>query len=273
MLDILSIKDHDKNEIVPGLLEHIKVCHERIAILESELARLKKLPEKPRLKPSNIGQKDKSISSRKKSFNKKRAHKSKELEIHKTIILEPTELPLDSKLRAFREYIVQDIEIKIVNTKYIRKIYSTSKGRWIYARLPDESKGHYGSEVKRYILYQHYSMHATQNAIVKYLKDIGLKISAGKVNDILTKDNDVFHEEKQSLLQAGIANSSYVTVDDTGMPHEGKNGYCTHIGNDLFAYFESSDSKSRINFLKILNQGKESYYINDYTIDYLGLAE
>ena len=41
-------------------------------------------------------------------------------------------------------------------------------------------------------------------------------------------------------------------MDDTGARHEGKNGYCTAIGNDLFAYFESTDSKSRLNFLKVL---------------------
>ena len=47
MLNILSIKKKDKNEIVRGLLEHIKVRDGRIAVLESELARLKKLPPVP----------------------------------------------------------------------------------------------------------------------------------------------------------------------------------------------------------------------------------
>jgi hypothetical protein len=39
-----------------------------------------------------------------------------------------------------------------------------------------------------------------------------------------------------------------VQVDDTGARHQGHNGFCTHIGNELFAYFESTDSKSRQNF-------------------------
>ena len=43
--------------------------------------------------------------------------------------------------------------------------------------------------------------------------------------------------------------SSYVNVDDTGARHNGKNGYCTHVGNEDFAWFESTESKSRINFL------------------------
>ena len=55
MLEILSITEDEKNETVLGLLEHIKVRDERIAALETELARLKKLPKKPKLKASNIG--------------------------------------------------------------------------------------------------------------------------------------------------------------------------------------------------------------------------
>ena len=34
-----------------------------------------------------------------------------------------------------------------------------------------------------------------------------------------------------------MAASTYVQVDDTGARHQGHNGFCTHIGNALFAYF------------------------------------
>ena len=54
------------------------------------------------------------------------------------------------------------------------------------------------------------------------------------------------------MLPAGLEVSTYVQVDDTGARHQGRNGYCTHIGNDLFATFESTDSKSRLNFLEVL---------------------
>ena len=47
MLNILSIKEGEKNNLVLGLLEHIKVRDDRITVLESELARLKKLPPVP----------------------------------------------------------------------------------------------------------------------------------------------------------------------------------------------------------------------------------
>ena len=70
------------------------------------------------------------------------------------------------------------------------------------------------------------------------------------------------------MLLAGLAVSSYVQVDDTGAKHQGHNGFCTHIGNDLFAYFESTDSKSRQNFLEVLRGPDTDYTINDVAVAY-----
>lgn len=55
--------------------------------------------------------------------------------------------------------------------------------------------------------------------------------------------------------------SPYIHTDDTGARHDGKNGYCTHIGNELFAWFSSTESKSRINFLSCLGQGSDYFYV------------
>jgi hypothetical protein len=62
--------------------------------------------------------------------------------------------------------------------------------------------------------------------------------------------------------------SRYIGVDDTGARHEGKNGYCTAIGNELFAYFESTPSKSRLNFLQVLQGNQRDYAINDTARSY-----
>ena len=37
----------------------------------------------------------------------------------------------------------------------------------------------------------------------------------------------------------------------------------THIGNELFAWFQSSRSKSRINFLELLRAGHTDYWITE----------
>jgi len=54
-----------------------------------------------------------------------------------------------------------------------------------------------------------------------------------------------------------------------GSTHVGHNGYCTHIGNELFAWFESTGSKSRINFLQLLRNGHSDYVINEDALSYI----
>ncbi|MCY4178576.1 MAG: hypothetical protein OXD32_08825 [Endozoicomonadaceae bacterium] len=47
------------------------------------------------------------------------------------------------------------------------------------------------------------------------------------------------------ILAAGLQ-SDYVTVNDSDVRHQGKNGFVTHIGNDFFIWFRSTASKSRL---------------------------
>ena len=97
----------------------------------------------------------------------------------------------------------------------------------------------------------------------------GVDISAGQLSAIITEGKENFHAEKEELLRVGLEQSGYVHVDDTGARHQGKNGYCTHIGNELFAYFASTGSKSRINFLELLRAGRDDYVLNNEALAYM----
>ncbi|MCI5223721.1 MAG: hypothetical protein D3924_13890 [Candidatus Electrothrix sp. AR4] len=113
---------------------------------------------------------------------------------------------------------------------------------------------------------------------MEQLREWGLDISSGQLNNILTENKGSFHDEKDAILSAGLKSSSYVNCDDTGARHNGKNGYrtlhgvpltCTHIGNDFFAWFESTESKSRINFLSLLRAGASDYLLNENAFEYM----
>ena len=67
--------------------------------------------------------------------------------------------------------------------------------------------------------------------------------------------------------------SSYINVDDTGARHNGENGVCTHIGNELFAWFESTESKSRINFLSLLRAGQKDYHLIPEALEYMKIQK
>jgi hypothetical protein len=102
----------------------------------------------------------------------------------------------------------------------------------------------------------------TQPLLCEQLREWGIEISSGQMNALLQEGKERFHSEKDGLLSTGLALSAYVTVDDTGARHQGKNGYVTHIGNEYFAWFQSTRSKSRINFLELLRAGHSDYQIN-----------
>ena len=98
-----------------------------------------------------------------------------------------------------------------------------------------------------------------------------LTFSTGTISNILIENKDAFHKEKAEILIAGLSESSHINVDDTGARHKGKNGYCTHIGNEYFAWFESTQSKSRINFLKLLRGNHEDFIINYDALEYMSV--
>ena len=127
----------------------------------------------------------------------------------------------------------------------------------------------FGNNLKAHVLNFYHSCSTTQPLLLSWLHDHDCPISEGSLNKILTEGHDDFHQEKEELLAAGLAGSDYLQVDDTGARHQGKNGYCLFVGNPMFAYFHSSDSKSRINFLSCLQGQKSLYLLNDVAVEYM----
>jgi hypothetical protein len=262
-----------KDPLVQYLLEIIQKQSEEIDELKSEIRLLKGQSDKPTIKPSLI---EKPQKGEKKGAGEKRAgsakrEKTKELVIHKVETIEAEGVQNSWIFKGYNDYIVQDLIIQAENTKYRLKKYMTPEGKYITAKLPKELEGtHYGITLQKYILHQHYHCLVTQPLLLEQLEEIGIDISTGELSNILIKDKELFHQEKESLLAKALEISAYIQTDDTGARHNGKNGYCTVICNDLFTYFKSGQSKSRINFLELLRTVQyEDYQINQYAISYM----
>jgi len=178
--------------------------------------------------------------------------------------------PPGAVARGYEEYFVQELVLQGQATRYLRECLVTADGQTLLAPLPPEvlPGSHFGPNLIGYILYQYHQCNVTQPLLLEQLHEFGIDISAGQISRLLTENLDGFHQEKAALLTAGLAVSSYLGVDDTGARHEGHNGFCTALGNDLFAYFESTDSKSRLNFLQVLRGTSSAYAINEVTLAY-----
>jgi len=257
----------------------------QIEALKAEIARLKKLPKKPTIRPSTLPKDDDESdhddpndsdhsdqggghhANEKPSKPRKR---KKKLTIHHTCIIKPEHLPKGSRLLGYEDYTIQELVIQPHNTRYRLARYRTPGGKVLMGVLPAARQGsHFGITLKSHILYQYYHQRVTQPLILQQLTEWGIDISSGQISRILIEEKELFHAEKDALLTAGINHSDYIHVDDTGSRHDGKNGYCTHIGNQAFAWFSSTRSKSRINFLKLLRGAAVDYTINSAALDYM----
>lgn len=263
---IKSIPEAEKTDTVKLLLELVQVLVKENQQLKDEIARLKNRPPRPRIKPSVVGENSKSEFQKR---NKRKNRDKKSIVIANEIIITPNDLPPGSVFLWYRDYIVQDIIIKPNNTKYRRGVWKTPDGRIVRGDLPQEIDGHYSASLKSYIIHMYYGLHVTRPLILEHLLDLGFKISVGEIDLILTEDKGFFHTEKSMILETGLQVSKYIVTDDTGARHAGKNGYCTHIGNEFFAWYKSTTSKSRINFLELLRGSFRDYYIDEYSAQYM----
>ena len=98
------------------------------------------------------------------------------------------------------------------------------------APLPAGLHGHFGPELVRFILLQHYQGQVTSDRITTFLNSLGLVISKRQVLRLLSDDVAVFSDEAYAVLRAGLKTAPWITVDDTGARHRAKNGVTTQIG-------------------------------------------
>jgi len=109
----------------------------------------------------------------------------------------------------------------------------------------------------------------TVERLVTLLQAIGVSISKRPVMRLLIEQQDDFLAETNVVLRAGLETAKWITVDDTGERHQATNAVCTQNGNDNFAWFGTTGSKSRLNFLSLLRAGHTDYVINDAAVEYI----
>lgn len=280
-VELPDIRPEERTPLVEALLDIVRQLLDRVHELEEtnqqlrdEIAILKGQKPRPQISPSilQLPPQTTTPTGQGRRRGKPTQPRNADLTIHREVPLHPPTLPEGATFKGFEAYVVQDLIIQSDNTKYLRARYELPEGGSVLAPLPagvlPVEGGHFGTNLVAYILDQYHHAQVTEPLLLEQLWEYGIVISAGQLHRILTENKDGFHQEKAEVLAAGLAESSYVGTDDTGARHQGQNGYCTAIGNDLFASFESSDSKSRLNFLQVLQGPERAYVITATTLAY-----
>lgn len=258
----------NQSEQIQKQVEEICKLKNIIDKLKDEISRLNKTPKRPKFGKNNMEPRNRGNGS---SQNSTRNNKSICIPEKKQeeIKIAARKVPEGSRFKGYTKFKVQDVKINVKETIYKLEVWQSPNGKIIRAKLPKELRGkHFGSELRTLII-NFYAQGMTEPTIKDFLQGVGVYISSGQINNILLEEADQFTKVSEEILEAGLNEASYIRTDDTGARHKHKNGYCTHIGGEYFAYYKTTFSKSRRNFLEILLQGKEGYRVNDAMIWHL----
>ena len=254
-----------------GLLEENARLTAENEHLRDEVARLQGLKGKPAIKPSvpsGMEPATEKASRQGQREKRRRGVKRPTVSVEEQVIA-AVDVPAGSQFKGYEDFTVQDLKIEPRVVCYRRERWLTPEGETVVAPLPGGISDHFGPELKRFILSQYHQGQTTVPRLVDFLQMLGVDISKRQVVRLLTAGQDLFVSEAQDVLRAGLEHGSWISVDDTGARHQGKNGVCTQIGNDAFTFFATTGSKSRSNFLELLRAGYPDHVLNDDAFAYM----
>ena len=268
--DLDGLSHSDLKSLVLKLLEETAELRRTVASQRDEIARLKGGSGRPNIKPSGMdqatGPKPPSGAG---AGPRPKGGKTSRLSIHEERTVKVASPPDGSRFKGYANFIVQDLVIRphVVNFRCER--WQTPDGATLTAALPEGITGHFGPQLRRFVLAQYHQGQVTMPRLLALLRSVGILISKRQLVRLLIAGQDGFLNEARDVLRAGLTSAAWITVDDTGARHKAANGFCTQIGNAHFAWFGTTPSKSRSNFLALLRAGHGNYVINAEAVAYM----
>src|SRR3954469_1360201 len=229
------------------LLAENDALRQVIAELKAEVATLKGVTGRPKLRPSGM---EKGTGPEPGAANRGRGGRGKidRLTVDEERVI-AADVPAGSRFKGYEDFLVQDLVLRPHVVRIRRERWLAPDGRTVVAPMPAGIVGHFGPALRRFVLAQYHQGQGAVPRLVAQLPAIGILISKREVVRLLNAGQGAFLDEARQVLRAGLSAAGWVSVDDTGARHQHRNGVCTQLGNDHFAAFATTASKSRLNFL------------------------
>lgn len=261
--------------LVEVLVEINAAQRKTIQELKDEVNRLKGEQGKPDIRkqktsadaidPKHSSEADRNKRGEQKTRAKK-TKKKKTVKIDRRVDCDVDKdcLPPDAKFQGYETRVVQDLKIITDNVEFrVAVYYSKSLKKTFLGKLPDGYKGEFGPGIRSLVITLYRDSGMTEPAIARFLKTFGIQIAKSTISRMITEDHDLFHQEKEDIVNAGLKANTYQHMDDTGCRVNGKNHYTHILCNPYFTGFFTRPKKDRLTLLAILCRSELKFKFNE----------
>ena len=156
--DIDGLPPADLKQLVLKLLEENAEQGRVIVELREEIARLKGLKGRPSIKPPSgmEGGASPKPGGGGGSRRRRRGKMVPRVAVEDQIL--KADVPAGSRFKGYEDFVVQDLEIRVRAIRYRRERWVTPDGDTVIAPLPTGVSGHFGAELRRFVLMHYHQM-------------------------------------------------------------------------------------------------------------------
>jgi hypothetical protein len=159
--------------LVVALLGKVTDLQRTVAAQRDEIARLKGLKGPPSIKPCAMEQATSAAPKGRFSGRKSRGKKpTPRVAIEDRVLA--VDIPAGSRFKGYQDFVVQDLVLCPQVIRFRRERWVRADGRTVIAPLPSGINGHFGPELRRFVLMQYH------RALVSVLPFRELSVPLGK---------------------------------------------------------------------------------------------